>query len=162
MKKLLFVIVILSITSCRYFNVSPVNGITTKNLTEKPVERDFIGTWEIDKYSYALINKMEYENRKVELSLNSNGEFETTNLPNFVEVFRENKNKDFINKKGTWKIGKDFEDENWILFLNFENSLKKEDAFGIEFELFMEEEKLILWHFVGDPDSGERLLFRKK
>jgi hypothetical protein len=25
---------------------------------------------------------------------------ETINLPNFVEIFRENKNKDFINKKG--------------------------------------------------------------
>lgn len=162
MKKLLILIIILSLNSCRYFNVSPVNGISTKNLTEQPKKLDFVGTWEIDKFSYETINEMGYNFKKTELNFKLNGKVEAKNLPSFIKTFSENKTKDFLNMQGTWNIGKDFDDEKWILFLDFKNSKSKEQNFGTEFELFKENEKLILWYFIGDPDSGERLLFKKK
>ena len=66
MKKILaLLILVLCIFSCRYFNVSPVNGITTKNLTEKPLPKDFSGKWRLDKYSYDLLIKKGYEYKNV-------------------------------------------------------------------------------------------------
>ena len=114
MKEIALLIILLTFTNCRYFNVSPVNGITTKNLTEKPTQEEMIGVWELDKFSYDLIEQKKYEKKKVELKLNSNGTFEITNLPNFVNVFDETTEKN-INTIGTWKIGKDFKEENWVL-----------------------------------------------
>ena len=54
MKRILYLLIILTLASCRYFNVSPVNGISTKNLTEKPTQTEMIGIWEVDKFSYEL------------------------------------------------------------------------------------------------------------
>ena len=56
MNKILFLIIILTFTSCRYFNVSPVNGITTKNLSEKPKTEELTGKWKLDKFIYELVN----------------------------------------------------------------------------------------------------------
>ncbi len=163
MKKILALLIIsFCIFSCKYFNVSPVNGITTKNLSKKPLSKDFIGRWKIDSHSYGLIGKEGYKHKNVELIIKNNGSFEAKNFPNFIDAFSENKIKDYINAEGTWKIGKDFDDEKWVLDLNFEQSESYRDDLSVEFELYTEEEKLILWHFIGDPDSGERLLFKKK
>jgi hypothetical protein len=162
MNKVIFLIIILTHTSCRYFNVSPVNGITTKVLTEKPKTEEFIGKWKLDKFSYDLINQNGYESKSIELNIKSDGSFEAKNFPNFIDAFAESKNKEYINAKGNWEIGKDFSDENWVLELYFEKSNLYRDNFAMEFELYEEKEKMILWFFVGDPDSGERLLFRKE
>ena len=64
MKRILYLLIILTLASCRYFNVSPVNGITTKNLTEKPTQIEMTGIWEVDKFSYDLIQKNDYEKKK--------------------------------------------------------------------------------------------------
>jgi len=161
-KASVLLILVLCICSCRYFNVSPVNGITTKNLTEKPLPKDFIGKWKIDKHSYDLISKEGYEYKDVELVIKNDGSFNAKNFPDFIDVFSKKATKEYLNAKGTWKIGKDFDDEKWVLGLNFEKSKLYRDDLAVEFELYIEKEKLILWYFIGDPDSGERLLFEKK
>ena len=158
MNKILCLIIIVTFSSCRYFNVSPVDGITTKNLTEKPLSEEFIGSWKIDKYSYELIEKKEYKQKNVKLIIKNDGSFAAKNFPDFVNVFSENKMNEYINANGTWKIGKDFKGEKWTLSLDF----NKSEYFSTEFELYRQDEKLILWYFVGDPDSGERLLFEKE
>jgi hypothetical protein len=65
MKRILYLLIVLSLTSCRYFNVSPVNGITTKNLTEKPTQTEMFGIWEVDKFSYDLIERKGYKRKKL-------------------------------------------------------------------------------------------------
>ena len=162
MKKFFVLILFLSLNSCRYFNVSPVNGITTKDLTEKPKTIQFIGKWKLDKFSYDLINQNGYEIKTVELNIKSDGSFELKNFPNFIDVFTKSKTKEYLNVGGNWKIGKNFSDENWVLGLNFEKSSLYRNGFAMDFELYEEKGKIILWYFVGDPDSGERLLFRKE
>ena len=162
MNKILFLIIILTFTSCRYFNVSPVNGITTKNLSEKPKTEELTGKWKLDKFGYELVNEKGYETKNIELNIKSDGSFIAQNIPNFINVFTESKTKEFLNSNGSWKIEKDFSDEKYVLGLNFEKSNLDKDGFSVEFELYEENDKIILWYFVGDPDSGERLLFRKK
>lgn len=161
MKKITLLIILLAFTNCRYFNVSPVNGITTKNLTKKPTQEEMIGIWEVDKFSYDLIEQKKYERKKIELKLNSNGTFEITNLPNFVNVFDKTTEK-YINTIGTWKIGKDFKEDNWVLNMSFEKSNLYENGMSISYDLYLQDEAIIIWEFIGDPDSGERFLYRKK
>lgn len=92
MKRIIvFLIIILFFSNCRYFNVSPVNGITIKNLTVKPLSKDFIGRWKIDEYSYELISREGSEFKNIELSINNDGSFEAKNFPNFVDVFSKKK-----------------------------------------------------------------------
>jgi len=156
MKRLFSLIIILSFSSCRYFNVSPVNGITTKNLSEKPLSKDIVGIWEVDKYSYELIQENGYEPKKVILKIKSDGNFEAINFPDFMDVFSGKISKKYINVKGKWSLTKDFEEEKWVLLMDFENNQVT------DFDLFLEENKLIIWTFIGDPDSGNKFLFRKK
>ncbi len=162
MKKIIFLLIVLSFSSCRYFNVSPVNGITTKDLTEEPLSKDFIGSWEVDKFSYDLIRENGYDLKKVKLDIKNNGSFEAINFPDFIDVFSENISKKNINTKGMWKIKKDFNEEKWGLQLDFEKSDLYKDGLSISYDLYIQEDKLILWSFIGDPDSGERFLFQKE
>ena len=66
MKNIKYLLFFIILTSCGYFNVSPVNGIDTNDLTSKPKESEMVGIWEVDKFSYDLILKREYENKKIE------------------------------------------------------------------------------------------------
>lgn len=162
MKKIIFLLIVLSFSSCRYFNVSPVNGITTKDLSDEPSSKDFIGTWEVDKFSYDLIRENGYDFKKVKLNIKNDGSFEAINFPDFIDVFSKNISKKYVNTKGNWKIEKDFKGEKWVLQLDFEKSDLYEDGLSISYDLYLQEDKLILWTFIGDPDSGERFLFQKE
>jgi len=141
--------------------VSPVNGITTKNLTEKPTQRDMIGIWEVDNFSYDLIEEQGYEKKKVELDLKSDGAFEISNLPNFINVFDQTSEK-YVNTGGTWRIGKNFKGERWVLHMSFDKSNLYESGMSTSYDLYLQKDGIIIWTFIGDPDSGERFLFKKQ
>jgi hypothetical protein len=161
MKKITLLIILLALTSCRYFNVSPVNGITTNNLTKEPTQFEIIGNWEVDKFSYDLIEEKGYQKKKIELKLKSDGTFEISSLPNFINVFDQAKEK-YVNTNGTWEIGKDFKEENWVLNMSFDKSNLYENGMSTSYDLYLQDGKIIIWTFIGDPDSGERFLFTKK
>ena len=151
----------MTLASCRYFNMSPVNGITTKNLTKKPTQTEMVGIWEVDKFSYDLVQEKGYENKKIELNLKENGTFEITNLPNFINVFDQMAEKN-VNTGGTWEIGKDFKEKNWVLHMSFNKSNLYESGMSTSYDLYLQKEGIIIWNFIGDPDSGERFLYKKK
>jgi hypothetical protein len=161
MKRIIYLLLILTLTNCRYFNVSPVNGISTKNLTEKPTQTEMVGIWEVDKFSYELIERKGYEKKKIELKINENGTFEITNLPNFINVFDQTTDKN-VDTSGTWEIEKDYKDENWVLKMRFNQSNLYEKGMTTWYDLYLQEDGIIIWNFTGDPDSGERFLYRKK
>jgi hypothetical protein len=141
--------------------VSPVNGITTKNLTNKPTQNEMVGIWEVDKFSYELIQEKGYEKKINELNLKSNGTFEISNLPNFVNVFDQTTEK-YVNTDGTWEIGKDFKGEKWVLNMSFNKSNLYENGMYTSYDLYLQDNGIIIWNFIGDPDSGERFLYKKK
>ncbi len=161
MKKITLLIILLTLTSCRYFNVSPVNGIKTENLTKKPTQTEMFGIWEVDEFSYDLIERNGYEKKKIELNLKENGTFEISNLPNFINVFDQTTER-YVNTSGTWKIGKEFNGENWVLEMSFNKSNLYENGMSISYDLYLQDDGIIIWNFIGDPDSGERFLYKKK
>ena len=161
MKRILYLLIVLTLASCRYINVSPVNGITTKNLTKKPTQTEMTGIWEVDKFSYDLNEENGFERKKIELNLNKNGTFEITNLPNYINVFDQTDEK-FVSTSGKWEIGKDFKGEKWVLNMRFDKSNLYENGMSTSYDLYLQNDGIIIWYFIGDPDSGERFLYRKK
>jgi hypothetical protein len=161
MKNVIFFIFILTLTNCRYFNVSPVNGITFKDLTEKPRESEIIGTWALDKFSYDAIQNKGIKKEKVSLKFNNDKTFEVQNFPNIFDFDENNK---IIKSKGIWKISKNFEGKNWVLNMEFGKTedFISSNVISTDFELYLQDNKLIIWYFIGDPDSGDRFLFTKK
>ncbi len=131
------------------------------NLTKKPTQSEMIGIWEVDKFSYDLIKEKGYEKKKIELKLKSDGTFEIYNLPNFINVFDQTKEK-YVNTNGSWEIKKDFKEENWVLNMSFNKSNLYENGMSTSYDLYLQDNKIIIWTFIGDPDSGERFLFTKK
>ncbi len=164
MKRILvFILVISSLSSCRYFNVSPVDGVTTKSVSQEPKVKELVGTWGIDHFSYDLIKKNGYDaNKKVELILSEDGKFEAVNFPEFMDVFNDTKGKRFLQLSGKWEIKKDYKNEYWVLKLNFDKSGFYKNGLSTEYELYLKDDHLIIWSFIGDPDSGDRFLFEKK
>ena len=162
MKKIALLFIILLLSTCRYFNVSPVNGITTKDLTNMPKNQDLIGSWEVDNFSYELIKEKGYTKaKKIELKLYENGNFEAINFPDFIDVFKNSNEEKFHQLNGKWKVDKDFAGKKWVLNLKFEKSIYYENGLVTDYDLYLENNKLIIWTFIGDPDSGERFLFKK-
>lgn len=161
MKKLVYIYILLNFTNCRYFNISPVDGITTKNLTEKPTLKEIVGSWEVDGFSYKLNEDKGYERKNIILHLNENETFEIINLPNYIYNINSTKEK-FINTNGTWDIVKDYNNRNWCLKLNFNKSLWFENGMSTLYDLYLQNNKLIIWNFIGDPDVGERFLYKKQ
>ncbi len=161
MKNVIYFFIFLTLSNCRYFNVSPVNGITFKDLTEKPKESEFIGNWSLDEFSYDAIQNKGFENKKVRLKFNKDKTFEVQNFPNIFDFDENNK---IIKSKGIWKISKNFEGKNWVLNMEFGKTEDFISSNGIstDFELYLQNGKLIIWYFIGDPDSGNRFLFTKE
>ena len=120
-----------------------------------------VGIWEVDKFSYELNEENGFERKKIELDLNENGTFEITNLPSYINVFDQTDEK-FVNTSGKWKIGKDFKGEKWVLNMRFDKSNLYENGMSTSYDLYLQDDGIIIWYFIGDPDSGERFLYRKK
>ncbi|WP_298544496.1 hypothetical protein [uncultured Aquimarina sp.] len=161
MKSIFYLLMFLTLTSCRYFNISPVNGITTKNLNQKPSSKDMVGLWEVDSYSYDLIRKRGYRNQKVVLEIKNDGTFEAKNLPDFINVSQKSYQKR-IHTTGSWEIGKDFKGKKWVLYMSFKKSELYKNGMSTSYDLYIQNDKLVIWYFIGDPDTGERFLFTKK
>lgn len=161
MRKVLYLLILLNILSCRYFNVSPVNGITIKDLIEKPSKSEMIGIWEVDEFSYQLNEQKGFEIKKIELDLKENGTFKITNLPSYINPFDQSIEK-YVTTGGTWSIVNDYEGENWVLKMSYDKSSLYRNGMSTTCSLYLKDDKIIIWEFIGDPDSGERFLYKKK
>jgi len=108
-----------------------------------------------------LIQQKGYEKKKIELNLKENGTFKITNLPNFINVFDQTTDK-YVNTDGTWEIEKDFKGKRWVLNMSFNKSNLYENGMSTSYDLYLQDDGIIIWYFIGDPDSGERFLYKKK
>lgn len=87
MKKVLFILLILIFSGCRYFNTDPADGIKFKTISEKPDIDEIIGTWEVDKFTYDFAAENGYDSIKIEMIIKKDSTFEALNFPDFINVF---------------------------------------------------------------------------
>ena len=46
--------------------------------------------------------------------------------------------------------------------MRFNKSNLYESGLSISYDLYLQDDGIIIWNFIGDPDSGERFLYKKK
>lgn len=145
--------------SCRY--IGPVDGIFIRNLTSRPDSSILIGTWEVDNMSYDLI-KEQYKlgNRHVLIQILKSGDFHARNIPDFVlDGFGKSPKGKMHDANGKWEVIHSV--DRWKLALTFNPGELYINRSCIAYNLYLQNGKLILWDFIGDPDEGCRLLYKR-
>lgn len=152
---LLFLILI----SCRY--IGPVDDIIIKNLKSKPDSVALVGTWEVDNLSYDLVRKQyNLSNRKIKLRILKNGDFQAENFPDFVkDGFGRSIDNKLLNANGKWELEKI--DNRWNLVTIYHSGQLYIMDTWIPNALYLQKGELTIWIWIGDPDEGNRLLFKK-
>lgn len=144
--------------SCNFFG-SIDSNIQTNNIVFN--EKDIIGTWELDKFSYDyLLATSKFDS--IHFTFNSNGTFVLNNSKNlFVYDLDLDKNKILIDNqktKGKWNIT-----QNKVLDRNELNIFFDNEKYPLSgLNIYKKKEEYQIWWFLNDPDSGERLRFIKK
>ena len=153
-----FILIAKLLTSCNFFG--PVeSSIETHNVDYS--EKDIIGTWKLDNFSYDYLSKKEKLD-SIYIIFNKDSTFIMNNsidLFKFSEDLTKNEkiNGTIDNQKlkGTWSINKI---ENYTYFtLNYE---KNKNVSGLN--VYKKENQYQIWYFLGDPDMGQRLRFLKE
>jgi hypothetical protein len=130
-------------------------------VTQKPNDSLLIGTWEVDKFSYDYIEKLiDIEGKKIMISIHKEGVLGSANLPNF-RWSNEDKPTKLINPEGTWKLNQSYKKDRWQISMSFGRQGGYEYRFAGRYDIYKRNDSLFLWMFIGDPDSGNRLLFQK-
>ncbi|MBV7269339.1 hypothetical protein [Winogradskyella luteola] len=158
MKKINYTFVFLILASCHFFN--PIGESSMKRVEVKPEKQKLIGEWELDSFSYSFIKEQEKSfTEKTLLVLKEEGKFLLENFPNH-DTFGNLTETDFIDVDGEWTIRESSNKEFWDLKLEFK--INQDRNRSLVFQLYDKKDLgLILWKSIGDPDSGNRLLFKK-
>ena len=158
--KLLCILITLFLYSCN--GLGPIDRKSTKNISEKPAEQELSGEWEVDNFSYNLIKEQyDLKARKVELILRKDGKFEAINFPDFVaDGFGKTINRKFVNATGEWTT--ELDKGIWVLNMRFDKGELFQSGMDMSYDLYEKDSELVIWTFIGDPDQGDRLMFKKR
>lgn len=117
-------------------------SIETENF--KISQDELLGKWKMDSFSYKYLSSFKNDSIIIEFKNDS------TFILNTSSKLFDNK-IDNTTVKGTWKI-ESFKREKSII-LNFKDNISK------ELQIYKNDKDFQLWHFLSDPDSGERIRF---
>ncbi len=157
-------IILLSIiiASCSLNGLGPIDESVMKEIKSQPNDSIFIGSWKIDSMSYEVIKeKYKYKGEQVELIFKADKTFDLKNAPDFItDGFGEPVKGVFLNSKGTWKTTK--MNNHWEMQMDFEPG----DLYQIQtttwYTIYERDSTLVIQHFIGDGDSGNRFLYQKE
>ena len=161
MKKIIVFLILISFIECRYLNISPVDGIRTKDVKTKPAESRLVGIWNIDNFSYETLKDYGYEDKMVKLELKEDQSFDAINFPDIILDYSFEPTLTYTNSTGKWEIIKN-QNNKWVLNLKFDENEVLHQGLNTSYDLYLTNGNLIIWTFIGDPDSGERFLFEKE
>lgn len=158
MKKIVIIITAFIILNSCYFFGPVDSSIQTKNVEYE--EKDIIGTWKLDKFSYEYLSNKENMD-SIYITFNADSTFV---LNNSIALFNRqadlsrnekiNGRIDNVNTEGVWFIT-NYAYKELVLKFKDNNNTSGIDVFkkGNEYQI---------WYFFNDPDSGQRLRFLKE
>jgi hypothetical protein len=156
-------IILLSIliASCSLNGLGPIDESAMKEIKTQPNDSIFIGTWKLDSMSYAVIKeKYKYKGEQVELTFNDDKTFNLKNAPDFItDGFGEPVKGEFLNTKGTWQTYQ--KDNHWEMQMVFESGDLYKYSMTTCYNIFEIDSTIVITHFIGDGDSGDRFLYYK-
>jgi hypothetical protein len=157
MKKNTILIFLLTLTSCWANPLGIIDKSVFKPITDKPGVEVLSGTYELDSLSYEFINSLnKFEKEPVTLNISINGHLRINNMPNALLIPIEANEWKRTDYEGTWRLSKDYQDTTeYVIEVNL-------DKLSTTFYLANFKNEIVIWNFVGDPDSGNRFLFKKK
>ena len=159
MKHILKIILATSLLySCNFFG--PVeSSIQTNDVVYS--EKDIIGTWKLDKFSYEYLSKKESID-SIYITFNEDSTFVMNNsikLFNRTAYLSENQKMNGVldnqKCKGNWKVTY-IKAANIYVFDLIDNK-----TFISDFKVYKKGDEYQIWYFLNDPDTGQRLRFLK-
>jgi len=150
---------LVSVQSCMFFG--PVDETTMKIVPSEPNDSVMVGEWYLDHFSNELIRE-NYPDKlePVRLNLGADHQFQAVQFPDFVaDPFGKPRNGKMLNASGSWTCARI--QHGWGLDLHFDHGELFPDGVLKSVDLFNNKNQLTIMIFIGDPDSGHRLLFRK-
>ena len=161
MKKIVILTIFTQFLNSCYFFGPIDSSIQTKNVEYK--EKDIIGTWKLDKFSYKYLSKKENMD-SIYIIFNADSTF---NLNNSIALFNRqadlsrnekiNGKIDNLNTVGKWEIRRYKVTKHNELVLKFKDN---NNTSGID--VFKKGNEYQIWYFFNDPDTGQSLRFIKK
>lgn len=159
MKAVLFIFTIGLLSSCN--GLGSIDESILKGVYSQPGDEEFFGTWEIDSASYSILKrKYPTTDPKVLLVFNENHEFESLDSPDCLsDPFGDPVANRFIDAFGLWEVEEQY--NRWELKMSFDEGELFEISRQTWYSLFKVDSTLCIVTWIGDPDSGERLLYNK-
>lgn len=159
MKKIVISFIIVNaLISCNF--LSPIDSsIQTHNVEYS--EKDIIGTWRLDRFSYEYLSKKEnldsiYITFKADSTFVLNNSIDLFDRIDYNDNEKINGRIDNLKTEGKWKITH-YETLNHKDFiLKFDDNETRTD-----FKVYKKGDEYQIWFFFNDPDTGQRLRFLK-
>ena len=125
----------------------------------KPDEADLIGTWTLTRLS---LDKMRrdggYEITTHSLTLDEDGTFELVNMPDWWGNGRSSQG--FLSGSGSWRLAQSL-DRFWGVSLEFDQLNGAAIRSATHLNIAREGPGYVLYVYIGNPDSGNAMVFEK-
>jgi hypothetical protein len=126
----------------------------------KPAKEDIIGIWSLSPSSLQEM-RMEgrYEISTHTLTFKDDGTFEMVNMPDLWLNFGQS-NQDFYSGSGRWEFVKNYQGY-WTVEVHFTSLPGYKNGLVTSFYVGQNEAGYYIYDFIGDPDSGDVIVFEK-
>jgi hypothetical protein len=152
-KQIFAILFILLFSSCHFADQPAEKHDFNEKLSVAPPISELSAKWVADSNTYKLLHKKgTYKIDSLYLVLRKDNTFEIINYPNIAGgAFADT---------GKWAIGSSYKSTATIDFMFMPGGLFPK-GFNDSFFLYKKNAKLELLKYIGDPDSGEYLMFVK-
>lgn len=132
--------------------------------TEKPEMSAIEGIYRLNESSVQTVKEAGYEETDATLSLQGDGTFTMTGVPDWWQTFGEFRGG-YDSGQGTWKLQKD--QSWWSIGLKFDSrrdfhSKPAEDGLSTSITIYGKQPPFFLWLYVGDADSGRAMVLERR
>ena len=137
----------------RVVSVLVLDPVGLRVVTDAPAAQSFVGSWELVESSFESV-KTRTGNKKCNplFTLLPNGRFVAEDIP--IEDNFESPRWRLQSGEGQWEVA---EQQSWVLKLMFDG------GFGVPWGMYTGSgDRFLFAYSIGDPDSNERWIFRKR
>jgi hypothetical protein len=124
-----------------------------KYTTTSPTPQLLVGDWKLKAGSFAI-----NATKPTKLTLRADGSFTAVNYPG-AAVGSFGTPGSFLDGDGNWSVQQ--HQSFWVVGITWQNLGGKQLDYGQMLHIQNDAAPHVLRHFIGDPDSGEALVFKK-
>lgn len=159
MTHLIIFSLVMTLISCNGFGPRDTSHDTAVNSINEL--NGLPGTWNATKSVYKMLRGKNYTIDSVRLILHADSTFELTNTPDCInDPAGKSKDQLLESTKGSWTT--QIMRNQWMLVMTFDQGKIFESKTRMNFEIRSIDSTLTISYFIGDPDQGDILMFKKE